>query len=140
MTLSSSAPPSGFTPSPLGSPFLDLLGPMFECGDGEDYRLGFAVAASHANRIGQCHGAVISALADVHLLRMIALTRRPRLTLVTVHLGLDFLAAAKLGAWLEAHGRIDRMGRTLCHSSGMITADGAPAARATGVFRIVTAP
>ena len=137
---SSSVAPEGFTPSAPGSPFLDLLGPMFERGDGEDYRLGFKMAASHANRIGQCHGAVLSALADVHLLRMIALTRRPRLTLVTVHLGLDFLTAAKRGMWLEAHGRIDRIGRTLCHSSGMITADGTPAARATGVFRIVTAP
>ncbi len=133
------APPDGFALSTHASPFLERLGPLYESGDGENYRLGLVVAPFHTNRIGQCHGAVLAALADVHLLRMIALTRSPRPALVTVHLGLDFLAAAKEGAWLEAYGRIDRMGRRLCHSSGVIAADNEPVLRATGVFQIVSA-
>jgi acyl-coenzyme A thioesterase 13 len=131
------AVPEGFTRSDHASPFMELLGALHDRGTGADYRLGLRIEAHHANRIGQCHGAVLAALADVHLLRMIALTHTPRLTLVTTHLGLDYLSAAPLGAWLEASGRIDRMGRTLCHSSGIITADGKPVLRATGVFQIV---
>ncbi len=116
---------------------MDTFGALYDHGAGEAYRLGMRIETRHTNRIGQCHGAVLAALADVHLLRMIALTRTPRLTLVTIHLGLDYLAAAQDGAWLEAAGRIDRMGRTLCHSSGIIRADGKPVLRASGVFQIV---
>ena len=130
--------PEGFAPTDHSSPFMDALGTLYDHGAGETYRLGLRVETRHTNRIGLCHGAVLAALADVHLLRVIALTRTPRLTLVTIHLGLDYLAAAKNGAWLEASGRIDRMGRTLCHSSGTIRADGTPVLRASGVFQIVT--
>ncbi len=130
--------PESFARSDHSSPFMDLLGPLHESGDGEDYRLGMIVEARHTNRIGQCHGAVLAALADVHLLRLIALTRHPRPTLVTTHLGLDFLAAAPQGAWLEAHGRIDRIGRTSCHSSGLIAANGKPVLRASGVYHVLS--
>ena len=136
MTLAA-AVPSGFALTDHASPFMDLLGPLYDSGEGETYRLGMRVDTRHANRIGQCHGAVLAAPADVHLLRLIALTRTPRLTLVTVHLGLDFLAAAPHGTWLEASGRVDRMGRRLCHSSGVICADGLPVVRGTGIFQLI---
>ena len=137
MTDAADAIPEGFTHSDHSSPFMDLLGPLYDTGTADGYRLGMVIGAHHTNRLGLCHGAVLAALADVHLLRMIALTRTPRLTLVTTHLGLDFLSAAPRGAWLEAAGRIDRLGRSLCHSSGMITARGKPVVRAAGVFQIV---
>ena len=129
--------PDGFTKSDHGSPFMDTLGPLYDYGEGENYRLGMIVEHRHTNRIDLVHGAVLAALADVHLLRMIALTRKPRLTLVTTHLGLDFLSSAAKGAWLEASGRIDRIGRSLCHSSGLIHANGKPIVRTMGVFQIV---
>lgn len=137
MTQPVDAVPAGFAPSDHSSPFMDLLGPLYDSGTAETYRLGMVIAPRHTNRLGQCHGAVLAALADVHLLRMVALTRTPRLTLVTTHLALDFLSAAPLGAWLEASGRIDRIGRSTCHSSGIIHARGKPVVRATGVFQIV---
>lgn len=129
--------PNGFTRSDHGSPFMDTLGPLYDSGEGENYKLGMFVEHRHSNRIGLVHGAVLAALADVHLLRMIALTRTPRLTLVTTHLALDFLSSAAKGAWLEASGRIDRIGRSLCHSSGLIHADGKPVVRMSGVFQIL---
>jgi len=131
--------PEGYRPTDHSSPYMDLIGRLYEAGvSGEDYRLGMRVEEHHTNRIGACHGAVLAALADVHLLRVIALTTKPRLTLVTVHLGLDYLSPAPLGSWMEGRGRIDRMGRALCHSSGMIYADGKPVRRASGVFQIVS--
>lgn len=129
--------PEGYRPTDHSSPYMDLIGRLYEKGEGEDYRLGMRVEAHHTNRIGVCHGAVLAALADVHLLRLIALTRTPRLMLVTVHLGLDYLSPAPRGAWIEGRGRVDRMGRQLCHSSGLITADGKPALRGSGVFQII---
>lgn len=131
--------PEGYLPTDHSSPYMDLIGRLYERGAGtDDYRLGMRVEEHHTNRLGQCHGAVLAALADVHLLRVIALTRKPRLTLVTVHLGLDYLSPAPLGSWMEGRGRIDRMGRSLCHSSGMIYADGKPVLRASGVFQVIS--
>lgn len=130
--------PEGFVPTDHSSPYMDLIGKLYESGEGDSYRLGMRVEEHHTNRLGQCHGAVLAALADVHLLRVIALTRKPRLTMVTVHLGLDYLSPAPLGSWMEGRGRIDRMGKSLCHSSGMIYADGKPVLRAAGVFQIIS--
>ena len=130
--------PEGFRPTDHSSPYMDLIGKLYEAGEGENYRLAMRVEKHHTNRLGQCHGAVLAALADVHLLRVIALTRQPRMTLVTVHLGLDYLSPAPLGSWMEGRGRIDRMGRSLCHSSGIIYADGKPVLRASGVFQVVS--
>jgi uncharacterized protein (TIGR00369 family) len=129
--------PEGYVATDHSSPYMDLIGRMYEKGAGEDYRLGMRVEAYHTNRIGLCHGAVLAALADVHLIRLIALARQPRLTLVTVHLGLDYLKPAPLGAWLEGVGKVDRIGKTLCYSSGVILADGEPVLRGAGVFSIV---
>jgi uncharacterized protein (TIGR00369 family) len=131
--------PEGFTRSRRTSNLLDLVGPVFERGSGADYRVGLRVADRHINAKGFCHGAVLALLADVYLGRLCATSTEPPLALVTVSLTLHFLTAAKLGEWLEAQGQVDRVGRTLAHSSGLILADGKPALRATGAFQIVSA-
>ena len=129
--------PEGYRPISLPSPYIDHIGPVFETGEGADYKLGLRVAPHHANRLGHCHGAVMAVLADVGLLRVLAMSVTPRLVLVTSQLAMDFLSPAKQGQWMEISGRVDRMGRSLCHSSGMITADGKAVLRCTGVFQIV---
>lgn len=129
--------PDGFTPSRRTSNLLDLLGPLFESGSGSSYRIGLRVDERHVNARGFCHGALLALLADVHLGRLCAMTAEPRLPLVTVGLSLSYLSTAKLGDWLEAQGQVDRIGRTLAHSSGLVSANGKPALRAVGAFQIV---
>ena len=130
--------PAHFSPSSRSSPYLDLIGPIYESGNGSNYRLGMRIDERHVNARGFCHGALLAALADVHLGRLAGLAMEARIPLVTIHLGLDYLASAKIGSWLEAFGRVDRIGRTLAHSSGMITADGKEALRCSAVFQITT--
>lgn len=132
--------PQGFAPSRRSSGYLDLIGPIYEAGDGEHYRLGLRVDARHVNSRGFCHGALLSALADVHLGRLAATSTTPPLALVTAHLGLDYIASAPLGAWLEAVGQVDRIGKTLAHSSGRILADGKIALRCAAVFQVTSRP
>jgi len=129
--------PDGFAPSKRLSPYLELIGPVFEAGKGPDYRLGMRVDQRHVNMRGYCHGGILAGLADVFLGRLLGHGSETPLPLITVHLGLDYLAVARLGAWLEASGRIDRIGRSLAHSSGVVTADGKPALRCTGVFQVL---
>jgi len=130
--------PPGFSRSRRSSGYLDVIGPLHEAGDGADYRLGLRIDARHVNSRGFCHGGVLAALADVHLGRMASAHAAPPLPLVTLHLDLDYLAPARLGAWLEASGRVDRTGRSLAHSSGLITADGTPVLRCAAVFQVVS--
>lgn len=128
--------PPGFTPSKRTSGYLDLIGPLYEKGEGADYRIGLRIDERHLNTRGTCHGAMFSALADVYLGRLIAITQNPRIPLVTAHLSLDYISSPQVGAWLEAEGQVDRIGRTLAHSSGRILADGKLALRCAGVFQV----
>jgi acyl-coenzyme A thioesterase 13 len=128
--------PAGFTPSQRTSAYLDLIGPIFEQ-NGEDYRIGLFVDERHVNTRGLCHGALLASLADIELGRILSISRTPRLNLVTVNLALSYLASAKLGDWLEAHGQIDRIGKKLAHSSGFVLANGTPVVRATGIFQVL---
>lgn len=132
--------PPGFTPSKRTSGYLDLIGPLYEKGDGADYRIGLRIDERHLNTRGTCHGAMFSALADVYLGRLIAMTQNPRIPLVTAHLGLDYISSPPIGVWLEAEGQVDRVGRTLAHSSGRILADGKLALRCSGVFQLTGRP
>ncbi len=130
------SPPAGFTPSKRSSNLLDLVGPLYESGAGPEYRLGLRVDERHINTKGFCHGAVLAMIADVFLGRLIAKSQQPAPGLLTVGLGLTYLAPARLGEWLEAAGHVDRAGKNLAHSSGTITADGTPVLRATGTFQV----
>jgi acyl-coenzyme A thioesterase 13 len=132
--------PAGFEPSGRTSAYLDLVGPLYEK-LGEDYRIGLFVDERHVNARGFCHGALLALLADVELGRVIARSQTPRMNIVTVDLSLSYLASAKLGDWLEASAQIDRVGRKLAFSSGVVSASGKVALRAVGVFQVLeTAP
>jgi len=138
MTSAHASPPAGFAVSKRSSNLLDLVGPLYESGSGVDYRLGLRVDERHINTRGSCHGAVLAMIADVFLGRLIAKSQNQGQGLVTVSLGLTYLAPAKLGDWLEAAGHVDRVGRSLAHSSGTITANGTPVLRATGTFQVTS--
>lgn len=111
--MTTSASPAGFALSKRSSNLLDLLGPLYECGTGSDYRVGLRVDDRRTTTRGFCHGAVVRYL--------------------------KVLVAARLGDWLEAGGHIDRVGKNLAHSSGTITANGTPVLRATGSFQVTEA-
>jgi acyl-coenzyme A thioesterase 13 len=129
--------PTNFTQSIRSSPYLDLIGPIYETGEGANYKLGLRIDHRHLNMRGQCHGAIFAAIADVFLGRLVVMSKGKSLPLVTVSLGLDYLSAALPGAWLEASGKVDRVGRSLAHSSGIISADGKPALRCSAIFQVI---
>jgi acyl-coenzyme A thioesterase 13 len=135
MTASDSVP-EGFAQSKRSSNLLDLVGPIYEAGEGFEYRLGLWVEERHTNTKGFCHGGVLAMLADVYLGRLIAVTQQPLPGFVTVNLNLAYLAPARQGTWLEASGRVDNVGKTLAHSSGVVTADGRPVLQASGAFQM----
>ncbi|MBD2843331.1 PaaI family thioesterase [Erythrobacter rubeus] len=121
-----------FTPG-----FLDHGGPYFLRAHGEGPKIvGLRIMPHHINYKNAAHGGVISTFADVALSHAVYDAERPRLAPSTVTLNVNYLAAAMLGDWLEAHARIDRLGGRTAYTSGEIVRGGERIATMSGVFAI----
>jgi acyl-coenzyme A thioesterase PaaI-like protein len=55
--------------------------------------------------------------------------------LPTISLQAAYLAAADLGAWVQGEGEVLRTTRNMVFAQGMISADGVPAMRVSGIFK-----
>ena len=136
--------PEGFRPHVhKGTSYFQTLGDLYvrEQPDGLMV-IGLRVAPEHCNRLGIPHGGMLATLADTALGMNLHLARRPRATMVTINLSLDYLAAAKVGEWLEAHVTPRRMGRQLAFGDCVLRVGEREVLRATGIFSVVasTAP
>lgn len=130
-------PPEGFVDAGFTPGFLDSGGPYFlkERADGPKL-VGLHICPHHINYKDAAHGGVISTFADVALSHAVFDAERPRLAPSTITLQVNYLLGAKLGDWLEARVRIDRMGGRTAYTSGTIERDGECIATMTGVFSI----
>ena len=127
--------PAGFEPSRRTSPFLDLIGPVYTRTTERGILLGLRARTEHLNTRGFVHGAILAAMLDVVCARnCAALTEH--LSVVTVSLTVDYLAAARDGDWLEASAAVTRVGRRLAFADGRVDAEGKPVAKASGVFAV----
>lgn len=127
--------PSGFEPANFTPGFLDHGGPYFLGPAEEGVRtVGLAVGPHHINYQDAAHGGVISTFADVALSHAVYDAERPRLAPSTVTLTVNYLAAAKLGDWLEARVRIDRLGGRMAYCSGAVWRGSEQIATMSGVF------
>lgn len=130
-------PAPGFMPHDRKSPLTDPWEPLYSRVDNDKVVLGLHAADAHANSRGFVHGGLISALADNAMGLSCARVLGGASRLVTVSLALDFLRPASKGQWLEFDTTFVKPGGTLCFAQAFVTADGAPCARANGVFRVV---
>jgi uncharacterized protein (TIGR00369 family) len=130
--------PPGFVPHPIGGDFVHLTGPFYLRHEGALVLLGFRVEPRHTNIMGICHGGMMATFCD--MLLPISVHRKSAEVglrfLPTVSLQIDYLAPVPLGAWVQAEAQILRTTRTLVFAQALVTADDAPAARVSGVFKI----
>lgn len=127
-------PGPGFTAANFSAGFLDHGGPYWIGGSEGAPLIGLRIAEHHLNYIDIAHGGVVATLADVAMSYIVHASAVPRLAVSTATLTVNFLAGVKLGDWLVAEPRIDRMGRSLAHVSGTIRRGGEEVATMTGVF------
>ncbi len=99
------------------SPFGELVGPLYMKPTDSGPVVGLRVRPEHANRAGRAHGGLLMSLADIAVSRAARATVPPGCAFATSSLQIAFLEAASEGEWLEAVPRIDRLGRTLIHTS-----------------------
>jgi uncharacterized protein (TIGR00369 family) len=124
-----------FRPSPLTKPWE----PIYSKRTPEAIILGLRLAEPHTNSRGLAHGGFITALADNAMGLSCGAKRGAGSTrLITVSLGVDFIASAKLGQWLAFESDVIKLGSNLCFAQCSVTADGNRIARANGTFSVVT--
>ncbi len=131
--------PAGFEPAKRVGPFLDLFGPIYVKRDGERRIVATRVVEKHLNTRGIVHGGMLVTLADSALGINLAYFGDPPRPMVTVSLTTDFVYAANLGDWIEAHADIQKIGARLAFANCYLQVGDKRILRASGVFAIVAA-
>jgi len=105
--------PAGFREVVRGGPFFMAMAPVFCRSDGNSLVLGLHVRPQHVNSHGNAHGGMLTTLADGALYDNLMLSRGQAEQIVTTSMSIDFLSAARIDDWLEAHVHVHRRGRLL---------------------------
>jgi len=130
--------PEGFKPRRFGEGFIAVNGPLYVKKLEPGILLGFRVEPRHCNPMGICHGGMIATFCDM-LLPISAhylSTELARRFLPTINLQVDYLAASKLGAWVQGEAELLRATRSMVFMQGVVHADGEAVARVSGIFKI----
>jgi uncharacterized protein (TIGR00369 family) len=126
--------PEGFEPVPDGLGFTDVLQPLYRKVQGESISLGLLVDSQHSNTMGICHGGVLMTLADIAAGSGVNIARGVLAGAPTVNLSLDFIAAARMGQWLQADVHLAEVKRHFGFASGIIHTSERLVARYNGTF------
>ena len=129
--------PEGFDPLFRSSPYLDLLGPIYNRRSAEGLVLGLRAEEKHCNARGLVHGGVFSSLADVALGYNAAFAGKDPTPMVTANLNIDYAGSAKLGDWIEIYSEVQKVGRSLAFANCYFLVGAKKIVRASGVFGIV---
>ena len=115
--------------------FNSLVGPFWIRPEGVSITFGFRVELRHCNPMELCHGGMLTAFADIVLTGGCNHVARLSKFLTTISLSTDFIAPARIGAWVEARPEVLKVTRGMLFGQCLMTADGAPVLRASGTFR-----
>lgn len=118
--------------------FMEVNGPLWGRLDGADGLpvMGFRVEPRHCNPMQVCHGGMLMTFADMLLGFTVGVAAGGKKFMPTVNLAGDYVGPAPLGSWVEGKGRLIRQTRNLGFAETLITADGAPCFRASGIMKI----
>ena len=143
MNVQTNAVPAGFIALPFKGDehFLSLTGPLYAKRDGEKLVLGFRVEQRHCNIGGICHGGMLMTFADMQLGLGARFDSEEDIGFMpTVSMTADFLAPAPLGAWVEGRTDLLRSTRNFLFCQCVVTSNGSPAMRASGIMKSGGAP
>ncbi len=128
--------PDGFEPLFRSSPFLDLLGPIYNRRIGSELVIGFRALDKHCNARGLVHGGVLSSVADIALGYSAALASGKQVPLITANLSIDYAGAARKGDWIEITTDVQKVGRKMAFANCYLSVQSKRIARASAVFSV----
>jgi uncharacterized protein (TIGR00369 family) len=136
MNFAMNNPPEGFTPHFRRSAVTDPWEPLFSRRTQNAIEIGFVIGAAHCNSRGFLHGGVVASLADNAMgLSCATALGQEAGGLVTVGLSVDYIAAAKMGGWLQITPRILRAKGGVVFADALAVCGGENIARASAGFR-----
>lgn len=129
--------PEGFRAVQVGGAFIAHNGPLYGKWDGKRLLLGFRVEERHTNPLKICHGGMMATFADM-LIPCAAMYQHEmeRRFLPTISLQMDYMGASPLGAWVQGEGEVLKTTRNMLFGQGLVTADGQPVLRVSGIFKM----
>lgn len=120
----------------VGGEFVSNNGPLYARFDGQKVQLGFRVEKRHTNPLNICHGGMLATFADMLIpCAAMYLPIEERRFLPTISLQVDYMGSAPLGAWVQGEGEVLRTTRNMLFGQALVTADGEPAMRVSGIFK-----
>lgn len=129
--------PVDFEPIFRSSPFLDLLGPIYNKKSDAGLVIGLRAEKKHCNARDLVHGGVFSSLADIALGYNAAFQGDTPVPMVTASLNVDYAGAAKLGDWIEIVVDVQKVGKNLAFANSYFFVGDKRIARASAVFNVV---
>ena len=127
-------PPEGFIPLPRGLGFSDCLQPTYRRIEGDAVSIGMVIDRQHSNSMGICHGGALTTLADIAAATGVNVASERRGGTPTINLSMDFIAAARMGQWIQADIHLVTLKRRFGFSSGAIVSAEGVVARFNGTF------
>lgn len=129
--------PAGYQILNWFSGFGRQIGPLYDRMDAEGKVCrAFRVQEHHTNGMGNCHGGMLMAFADVAWGHVISIVR-PRNHWVTVRLMTDFVSGGKVGDWVEGTSEIIGMEDDFVTVTGRIWCGERSIMTGTGVFKVL---
>ncbi|MEO8544827.1 MAG: PaaI family thioesterase [Betaproteobacteria bacterium] len=129
--------PEGFRAADIHGDFIIFNGPLFGRLADDQLQLGFRVEQRHGNPLGICHGGMLATFVDMLVpCTAMYMAGRERRFLPTISLQIDYLGSARLGAWVQGEAQILRTTRNLVFGQGLVSADGEPCLRFSGIFKL----
>ena len=128
--------PPGFHPIRHGENFNSHAGPFFYRVTKDSFVTGFRIMAHHLNPVGMIHGGMSVVFADMSLGLGLAINCDVPIFTPTVNLTADFLSGGKLNAWVESDVKVIRRTRSMLFGETLLTADGTPFLRCSGVMKV----
>ncbi len=119
------------------SPYLELIGPIYQLRVGNKLHIGLQIEAKHCNARGSVHGGVLSTLADIALGYNTAFSEDEPVPLATAQLNIDFMGKAEVGDWLEVQTEVQKIGRNLAFASCVFHVGDKRIAKASGLFSVL---
>ena len=129
--------PEGFEPIFRTSPYLELIGPIYNRKTGQGLIIGLRVDDKHCNARGSMHGGVFSTLADIALGYNAAFHNGEATPMVTASLTIDYAGAAQLGDWVEISTDVQKVGKSMAFANCYFTVGDKRIVRASGVFGVL---
>lgn len=129
--------PEGFDPLFRTSPYLDLIGPIYNKKTRDGLVIGLRAQEKHCNARGLVHGGVFSSLADVALGYNAAFQGSKPTPMVTANLSLDYAGSAKLGEWIEIFSDVQKVGKSMAFANCYFLVGTKRIVRASAVFGVL---